>query len=173
MPNKTETNSSVYGIHFSMTLQLKPTQAHTNRQTNIHTECVCICVRITQIASDAFNFLTRIDSYWKSRDVNSIWVLKLIAYSWAENFFTVLCTLESTTKMWILHVMIYSFGVRCAFIAVKAVTFLSSHSSLVVVVFAFLFSFFLILDDLTRAIMYRAECKYALAIRLKIEIELK
>lgn len=46
---------------------------------------------MAQIASNAFNFITLV---LKSRDLNSIWVFKLITYSKGENFSTVLCTLQ-------------------------------------------------------------------------------
>lgn len=90
LPNKAELNPSVYvflcrifdGSSYRARVCQERERGRTGKPTHklMHSE---FQLWITQIASDAFNFITYV---LKSRDLNSIWVLKLIAYSWGENF---------------------------------------------------------------------------------------
>lgn len=72
-------------------------------QTRRFPNSACMCVWMAQIASDAFNFITYV---LKSRDLNSIWVFKLITYSWGENFSAVLCTFQCAATEREIHTMI-------------------------------------------------------------------
>lgn len=120
-----------------------------------------------------------IHSYWKSRDLNSIWVLKLIAYSWGENFFTVLCTLENVYEPKCECCYTSWYDTRTAYTFIHLVCMLIAHCckswnfsfnpcGLVVFVFLFISGFMhvstsvfvcvpFLLDDFARAAIIHSD----------------